>query len=71
MKIDNSELPIYLNKIDEYDDTYDMLVDKNTKANLKGYLIGGGDPTSDNFKDRMRDEYHLYRQVRHMLGYLQ
>lgn len=54
---------MYLDRIDDYDSSNDRLVDKNTKANLKGFLIGGGDPESNNFKERMCDEYHLFNQI--------
>lgn len=64
MKVSNSELILYLDRIDKYDDSNDRLVDRNTKANLKGFLIGGGDPESNNFKERMHDEYYLFSQIR-------
>lgn len=63
MKVSNSELASYLDRIDNYDDSNDKLVDRNTKANLKGFLIGGGDPDSNSFRERMCDEYHLFNQI--------
>lgn len=70
-KVTGKELIDLINAIDKYDDTDDFLVDNTTKSNLKNLLIGGADPNSDNFQDKFRDEYHLYRKAKQILDHLE
>lgn len=69
MKITNENLKEIFDNIDKYENESDFIVTSNTKVNLKHLLISGADANSDNFASKFPDEYHLWRKVRHMMGY--